>query len=171
MLLVKIKISIKDNVVCRLSADLDVQVDIIRCKANGSRGGLSILRIESSLETTAEYIRSWFDRAEGCRLISIDAVSPGKHMATIANARCTLCKAFVGSDCFLESGSGTATEAVIWRVFAPSKISLKSMIEHLRDEGCEVELLSVKKVVSILFLIERHQKTTGTFHDDLVCQG
>ena len=148
MLLTKIKISSKDNIISRLSSDLDAHIEIVRCKANVSHGGTSILRIESGLGTTAEDIRNWFKAVDGCSVVSIVSVSPGKHLATVRNARCGLCKSFEGSDCFLESGCSTKNEAVIWRIFTPNNTALKGMIERLRQEDCDVELLSVKKVSS-----------------------
>ena len=123
-------------------------MEIVRCKANGSIGGLSILRIDSGSGTTAEEIKGWFVRSEGCSVVSFTSVSPGKYMATIRNTRCDLCKAFVGTDCFLESGSSTKNDAVIWNIFAPNNNWIKGIIEGLRNVGCMVELLSVKKAVS-----------------------
>jgi predicted DNA binding protein len=148
MLLTKIKISSPDNIVGKLSSEMKVRVEIVRCRATGSAGGLSLLRIESEPGTTAEDVVGWFNGTEGGRVVSIATVSPGRHMVTVRNAECRLCNAFVGSDCFLESGSSTKNESVIWKIYTPSNTSLKGLIEQLRDEGCLVELLSVKKVAS-----------------------
>jgi predicted DNA binding protein len=148
MLQGKIKISSMDNIVGRLSSEMDVMVEIIRCKANGPEGGLSILRIRSGPGIKAEDIREWFAMNDGCSVASIVPVSPGIHIAMVSNAGCRLCRAFIGSDCFLESGCTTVNGSVIWRVYTPNNTSLKGMIERIRKEGCKVELLSVKRVAS-----------------------
>jgi predicted DNA binding protein len=148
MLLTKLKIFSKDNIISQLCSEMQVHVDILNCRANGSAGGLSILRIESEPTTTADDIKKWFSGSEGCSVVSIAVISPGKYIATIRNARCTLCQAFVGSDCFLESGCSTTNDSVIWKIYSPDNISLKGMIERIRNEGCKVELLSVKRAAS-----------------------
>ena len=148
MMITRIKISSKENIISKLSSEKGVRIGVLRCRSNGTAGGTSILRIESGIETTSEDIVGWFDEMPGCSVISIASVSPGKHIATVRNAKCTLCKAFIGSDCFLESGSSTNNDSVIWRIFTPNNSSLKGMIERLRNEDCKVELLSVKKASS-----------------------
>jgi predicted DNA binding protein len=147
MLLTKIKISSKDNIVSRLATEKEVKVDVVRCSANGMDGGASILRIESKAEASAEEIVNWFRENEGCSVVSISSISPGRHLLTVRNPRCRWCHAFLGSDCFLESGSSDGNGSVIWKIFAPNNTSLKGMIERLRKEGCKVDLLSVKKAV------------------------
>ncbi|HEY3420095.1 MAG TPA: hypothetical protein VGK23_06040, partial [Methanomassiliicoccales archaeon] len=147
MLLTKIKISSPDNIISRLSSEMQVQVDIVRCGVNGT-GGLSVLRIRSQSDTDSEDIRKWFSGIEGCSIVSIASASPGKHIAMVRNARCRLCRAFVGTDCFLESGCSTSSGSVIWKIYTPNNTSLKGMIERIRNEGCKVELLSVKRAAS-----------------------
>jgi predicted DNA binding protein len=148
MLLTKIKIYSPDNIVARLSSEMKVHVEIVRCKATGSAGGLSILRIESEPGTTADDIVGWFSGTECGSVISTATISPGRHIVTVRNTGCRLCNAFVGSDCFLESGSSIENDSVIWKIYTPSNKSLKGLIERLRDGDCDVELLSVKKVAS-----------------------
>ena len=148
MLLTKIKIFSQENIISRLCSEMHVHVEILNCRANGSFGGLSHLRIESEGTTTADDIKNWFSGSNTCGVVSIAVVSPGKYIATIRNARCTLCNVFVGSDCFLESGCSSANDSVIWKIISPDNISLKRMIERIRNEGCKVELLSVKGIAS-----------------------
>lgn len=147
MLISKIKITAEENIISRLSSELDVDVEIVQCKAFGSVGGLSILRINSESGTKTEDIRRWFNRDGGCSVVSIASSSPGKHIAMIRNTRCNLCKVFVDLDCFLESGCSMGNDSVIWKVYAPNNRSLKDLVERLRREGSRVELLSVKRAV------------------------
>ncbi len=148
MLLTKIKISSKENIIGRLSSDMGAEVEIVRCKANGSLGGLSILRIGTGSGTSAEEIGIWFKGKEGCSIVSIAPVSPGKYVAMIRNTGCSLCRVFAGSDCFLESGRSAGDDSVIWKVYAPDNAALKGLIERIRNEGNKVELLSVKRMAS-----------------------
>jgi predicted DNA binding protein len=148
MLLTKIKISSKDNFISRLSSEMGVEVEIVRCRANGSAGGLSILRIRSESGINAEDLGKWFNGIDGCSVISIVSDSSGKHLAMVRNVRCTLCKVFLGTDCFLESGCSTGNDSVIWKIYTPNNTALKGMIERIRNEGYKVDLLSVKRVVS-----------------------
>jgi predicted DNA binding protein len=162
MMLTKIKISLKENIVSSLASDKGARINVIRCKANDRIGGLSILRIESETETSEEDIIDWFRKFDGCSVLSIISTSHGRHLVTVRNTRCTLCKALSNSDCFLESGSSTEGESLIWRVFSPSNSSTKSMIEGLRQEGCKVELLSVKKAVSSFELTQVQDEAIKT---------
>ncbi len=148
MMITRIKISSKDNIVTRLSSEKGVKIDVVRCSPNETEGGTSILRIESGIETTGEEIVNWFTNQQGCRVISIDSTSPGKHLLTVKNPKCNLCRTFLDSDCFLDSASSTGKESVIWRLFTPNNMLLKGLIDRLRKEGCNVELLSVKKASS-----------------------
>jgi predicted DNA binding protein len=152
MLLTKLKISAKDNIVSQLSSEMDVEVEIVRCKAAGSAGGMSILRITSRSGVTADDIKKWFTGKEGCSLVSIASVSPGKHMAMIRNSRCDLCRVLVGTECFLESGYCRGGDSVIWTVYTPNNTSIKGLIERIRNEGSKVELLSVKRASSLFEL-------------------
>jgi predicted DNA binding protein len=148
MLLTKIKISSKENLISRLSSEMEVEVEIVRCKADEGSGGLSILRIKSRSGADAEDIKRWFSKANGASVVSISSVSPDMHIAMVRNARCGLCQAFVGTDCFLESGRSTGNDSVTWKVYTPNNTALKGMIERIRSEDCKVELLSVKRAAS-----------------------
>jgi predicted DNA binding protein len=148
MLLTKIKISSQDNIIGRLSAERDVQVKIIRCKADAPTGGVSILSIDSGMGTKEEDVREWFDEFDGCKVVSIAAISPGKHIVTVKNEHCNLCHVLNGTNCFLESGSSMRNHAVLWRILTPNNKEIRGIVERLRNEGCAVELLSVKKAVS-----------------------
>ena len=148
MLLSKIKITSPDNLVSRLSSALDVRVEVVRCQANQTDGGTSILRIESGTDVKVEDIKKWFSGSDDCTLISFVSISKGRYMVTVRNAQCRLCKAFIGSDCFLESACTTSVGSIVWRVFAPNNLSLKDLIQRLRAEDCKVELLSLKRAVS-----------------------
>jgi len=77
MLLTKIKIFSEENIIIRLCSEMHVHVEILNCRANGSTGGLSHLRIESESTTTADDIKNWFRRSNTCGVVSIAAVSPG----------------------------------------------------------------------------------------------
>lgn len=148
MMITRIKISSKDNTITRLSSEKGVRIDVVRCSPNETAGGTSILRIESGIDISSEEIVNWFEDQEGCRVVSIDSSSPGRHLLTVENPKCNLCRAFLGSDCFLESASSIRSDSIIWRIFAPNNTSLKGLIDRLRKEGCQVELLSVKKACS-----------------------
>jgi predicted DNA binding protein len=148
MMLTKIKLSSKDNVVGRLASEMGVRVNVVRCHAIGEAGGISLLRIESEVKTIREDLVDWFNRQEGCDVISAVSLSPGRHLITVRNRCCNLCKALSDSDCFLESGSSTDNGSVIWKVYTPNNSSLKGMIDLLRKDGYKVELSSVKKIIS-----------------------
>lgn len=148
MMLTKIKISSHDNIVSRLASEMGVRVDVVRCHETRENGGISILRIELAEKKIGEDLVSWFRRQEGCEVISAVSSSPGRHLITVRNRCCNLCKALSDSDCILESGSSTDNGSVIWKVYTPNNSSLKGMIDLLRKDECKVELLSVKKVLS-----------------------
>ena len=148
MMLTKIKISSDDNIVSRLASEMGVRVEVVRCHSTGEAGGISILRIGSEAKTIGEDLVNWFIRQEGCDVISAVSPSPGRHLISVRNRRCNICKALSDSDCLLESGSSTENGSIIWKIYTPNNSSLKGMIDRLRKDGCRVELLSLKKVSS-----------------------
>lgn len=148
MLLTKIKISSRDNIIGRLTIEKQVRIKIIRCKATGPIGGVSILSLQTEIETTVEEIRKWFDEFDGCKVVSITSMSNGKYIVCVRNQFCKLCRVLNGTNCFLESGSGMESNAVQWKILTPDNFEIRTVVDRLRNEGCAVELLSVKKAVS-----------------------
>jgi predicted DNA binding protein len=148
MLLTRIKISSLDNIIGQLSSERDVQVKIIRCKADGPTGGVSILSIDSRIGTNEEDVRGWFDELDSCKVVSIASITPGRYIVSVKNERCKLCHVLNGTNCFLESGSSMINNAVLWKILTPNNNEIRGVVERLRNEGCAVELLSVKKAVS-----------------------
>ncbi len=91
---------------------------------------------------------------------SVEAIVPrkGKILATLLVDHCDACQALANSDSFLTDATATEVAGLEWRLLAPQRSSVESLIRTLRDRGIAVELAGIKNAKGSGSLTDRQER-------------
>jgi predicted DNA binding protein len=90
----------------------------------------------------------------------VEAIVPrkGKILATLLVDNCHACHVLANSDCFLTDATATADGGLEWRLLAPKRSSVESLLKILKDRGIAVELTAIKTVRGSGSLTDRQER-------------
>lgn len=91
---------------------------------------------------------------------SVEAIVPpkGKILATLLVDSCHACHTLAHSECFLTDATATERGGLEWRLLAPRRSSVESVVNTLRGRGISVELLAIKSVKGSGSLTDRQAR-------------
>ncbi len=128
---------------------------------------LSTLQVESGIRDLAEIITKEElvdaviqDLEDNDKLSGIDIsmVDKGKIVAAVTLRDCANCRIVSTSECFIMSGKTNMDGSIEWRLIVTSGQHLKTMIDRLKANGCEVKLKKISGVNMEEFLTEREDE-------------
>lgn len=90
----------------------------------------------------------------------VDAIVPAKGniLATLLVRDCRACSALADSDCFLSEATAAGDARVEWRILAPKRAAVESLVRTLEHRGLDVELASIKTAKGRASLTERQDR-------------
>lgn len=91
---------------------------------------------------------------------SVEAIIPpkGKILATLTVEQCKACQELANSECFLTDATATGSAGVEWRILAPKRSSVESLVTTLKERGLEIELAAIKSVKGSGTLTDRQER-------------
>ncbi len=90
----------------------------------------------------------------------VEAIVPpkGKILATLLVDNCHACHELANSECFLTDATATGPGGVEWRILAPKRSSVESLVATLTARGLEVQVLAIKSVKGSGSLTDRQER-------------
>lgn len=91
---------------------------------------------------------------------SVEAIVPpkGKILATLQVQECLACQALANSECFLTDATVTEGGGLEWKLLAPKRTSVESLMKVLRDRDIPVELMAIKTAKGTGTLTDRQER-------------
>ncbi len=90
----------------------------------------------------------------------VEAIVPpkGRILATLLVDNCHACHELANSECFLTDATATGSGGVEWRILAPKRPSVESLVATLTARGLEVQVLAIKSVRGSGSLTDRQER-------------
>lgn len=91
---------------------------------------------------------------------SVEAIVPprGKILATLMVDNCHACRELANSQCFLTDATATEGGGLEWRLLAPRRDAVESLVKKLKDRGIDVELAAIRTVTGSGALTDRQER-------------
>jgi predicted DNA binding protein len=91
---------------------------------------------------------------------SVEAIVPpkGKILATLIVDNCHACRELANSECFLTDATASEPGGVEWRILAPKRSSVESLVKTLRQRGLEIDVVAIKTVKGSGTLTDRQDR-------------
>lgn len=91
---------------------------------------------------------------------SVEAIVPprGKILATLLVDNCHACRELANSQCFLTDATATEGGGLEWRLLAPRRDAVESLVKKLTDRGIDVELAAIRTVTGSGALTDRQER-------------
>ncbi len=91
---------------------------------------------------------------------SVEAIVPpkGRILATLQVAHCQACQELANSECFLTDATATEGGGLEWRLLAPQRAAVETLVDTLRKRGIAVELVSIRSVKGSGSLTDRQAR-------------
>ncbi len=97
----------------------------------------------------------------------VEAIVPpkGKILATLLVDHCHACRELAHSECFLTDATATGGGGLEWRLLAPRRSSIESLVATLQERGIPVELASIKNVKGSGSLTDRQARVLSLAYE------
>ena len=91
---------------------------------------------------------------------AVEAIIPpkGKILATLTVDNCHACHELANSECFLTDATATEAGGVEWRILAPKRSAVESLVRTLEGRGLELEVVAIKTVKGSGTLTDRQER-------------
>ena len=98
---------------------------------------------------------------------SVEAIVPpkGKILATLLVDNCHACHTLANSECFLTDATATERGGLEWRLLAPKRSSVESVVSSLKGRGIAVELVAIKSVKGSGTLTDRQARVLSLAYE------
>ena len=98
---------------------------------------------------------------------SVEAIVPpkGKILATLLVDNCHACHTLANSECFLTDATATERGGLEWRLLAPKRSSVESVVSNLKGRGIAVELVAIKSVKGSGTLTDRQARVLSLAYE------
>jgi len=151
-------IKIPDSWMAHLGKKYEKPVKFLDCMpfdGSGGKGLIEIDCVEEDMNELVEIIRSH----PNVNKIDISPSPDGSIIASVfCQNKCAACKSLMNSNCFLISASSGKDGFIEWRLLTGEGGSLTELMDKLKGYGCEVELISCKRVTRKTVLTERQEQ-------------
>ncbi len=127
-------------------------------------GGKSLVEIKGRSEVLGDVSESLKENPFICN-IEMSKVGKDVLLGEIKVNQCSICKAIVGSDCFLTYGTTTSSGSLLLTIVSPDRRNIRDFIEKLETEGCEVSILSLRDPEEEGILTERQEEILRTAYE------
>lgn len=139
-----------------LAAKYDAKLRVLSCipfAAGGVRDLVEISVPEGKLEGAVEEIR----RSPQFREVDIAQTARNRAIASISTDRCTMCSSLAGSECFLIHADAKEGR-VYWTLLASGKKPLRQLMDTLKENSFEVEIIKMAELKGSAALTTRQEE-------------
>lgn len=152
-----LRITLPCSWVTEVTREHGATVNLVEQKPAGATGLQSLVEIdpgEADPEAVVETLR------RNRFVHGVEAIVPrkGKVLATLMVDNCHACHELASSDCFLTDATATEGGGLEWRLLAPQRSSVESLVKILKDRGIAVELAAIKTVRGSGNLTDRQER-------------
>ena len=97
----------------------------------------------------------------------VEAIVPrkGKILATLQVANCHACHELASSECFLTDATATEGGGLEWRLLAPRRTAVETLVSTLKGRGIPVDLVSIKTVKGSGTLTDRQSRVLSLAYE------
>jgi predicted DNA binding protein len=127
-----------------LEAKYDARIRVLGCLPFAKGGVKDLVEIsapEGKLEGAVEELK----RSPQFQEVDVAQTSRDKALASLSTTRCAICSALAGSECFLISAS-TKEGGIHWTLLASRKKPIRKLMERMRENGFEVEIVKMAEL-------------------------
>lgn len=141
------------NEVCKHSSTV---IRFQQCLPYGSTGGRSLIEFDEGEDASkmVENIR----KHPTVERVEVSTTEGGRVSATVVNRTCHAGQVLAASDCFMVAAQSLADGRVRWKVVSGREGALLSLVQALRDKGCEVEVKRVGATKDEVVLTKRQEE-------------
>lgn len=139
-------------------------LNIVEQKPAGARTLQSLVEIDPGEADPNEIIE---DLRKNRFVHGVEAIVPpkGKILATLQVDNCHACHELANSECFLTDATATEGGGLEWRLLAPRRSSIESLVTTLKNRGIAVELRSIKTVKGSGSLTDRQARVLSLAYE------
>ena len=155
-----LRVSLPCSWITELTAHDGVLVDIVEQKPVRSGGLHTLAEIDpGEADPNAVVARL---RANPY-VTDLETIVPlkGRILAAMQVRECHACSVLATSECFLKAATAVEGRGLAWRVVAPNRAAVESLVHTLRRRGLEIELASIKAARRGGSLTERQDRVLG----------
>jgi predicted DNA binding protein len=135
---------IPHNWISEVTSKCQASIKVLRCVPADGKSGRSLLKIDAPAEMDEAAILNRIMEASPSCEVSLTKTGPGEHLALVRNDACMLCSAVMEAGCFLDTASSRGDGRVVWNIIGPSSQAINSLVNKLKDLGCEVEVSGIR---------------------------
>lgn len=127
-----------------LTSKYEARIRVLSCMpfaAGGVRDLVEISTPEGRLEDAVAEIEGSSQFQE----VDISRTAKNRALASISTDRCSVCSTLAGSECFLISAT-TKEGRIYWTLLASGKKPLRKLMETMKENGFEVEIIKMAEL-------------------------
>ncbi len=158
-------IRIPGNWIGNISTSCDLSVRVLKCVPMAGGGGQSLLEIDSPQDITGTEIAERIRTVEPKCRIELASVGPGRHLGTIENTTCSICRLVSDNGCFLDSAISKPDGQIEWKLVAPNSTALTALVEKTEALGCTVSLRKVTSLSTVKELTRAQERVLQLSYD------
>ncbi len=119
-------------------------------------GGKSLIEIKGNEKDLGSVSNTLNDNRFICK-IEMSKVGRESLLGEVKVNQCSICKAIVGSDCFLTYGTTTGDGSLLLTVVSADRKNIREFIDKLENDDCEVSVISIRDPEKEDILTERQE--------------
>jgi len=89
--------------------------------------------------------------------VQMSKVGKDSILGEIETSRCSICKAMVGTDCFLTNGTTMSDGSLLLTVMSADRSGIRDFVDKLEKDGCDVRVNSIRDPEKEGVLTERQE--------------
>jgi predicted DNA binding protein len=132
--------------------------------SSDGKAGKSLIEIRGNEKEIKSIPDALKDNPFICKL-QISKVGKASILGAIEVNDCAICKAVQGTDCFLTHGVTTEDGALLLKIVAGERKSVRDFIFRLEEDGCKVKIVSLRDPEKEEILTERQEEILRTAYE------
>lgn len=154
---VVLSIKLKESWVKDLAQKYEAKVHIHRSIPLGPQVARDLLEIKVKNANIDDVI-SYLKKREDLEDVDLDVVGKNTLIGAVTVRGCVGCFLLPTKDVFLIRAESSSDDEIIWHLLAKNGESIKKMVDHLKEMGCEIEILKVSAVNVEELLTEKEEE-------------
>ncbi len=138
-----------------ISKKHSAMVKILGCVPFSKTGAKSLLEVRASENEIPGVMRD-FKASHGFTKVDMAKTGRNRMLATVSTTKCAICSTMAGSGCFLISATAK-DDYLHWTVLASSNDQIKALIQRMKKNGMETELVKITDISSKEELTKRQE--------------
>lgn len=155
---VVLRIKMSDSWMAEIGTKYDRPVKFLDCMPYDGSGGKGLIEIDCAEEDMKELIEIIRNHPNVSKIDISPSPDGGVIGSVVCHNKCAACKSLMGSNCFLMSASSGNDGYIEWKLLAGKEDSLSRLIQKLKEFGCEVDLVTSRRLNKKRMLTGRQEE-------------